>query len=194
MEQLTLRTRIMLNRCRENNITISQKKLEMGKLIHFAGHIISDEGIQPDEEKYTAISRFPQLNSVRDLRSFLGLAQQLASFIPDLAHMMSTLCPLLKKGVAWTWTDDHENSFKEVKNLLTSKTIIHPFDQEAETFLLTDASRLHGLGFALMQQKDGEHFLIQCGSCSLTLTRQRFTTVELKCMAIQWAIKKSEFY
>ena len=82
----------------------------------------------------------------------------------------------------------------EVKNLLTSKTIIHPFDQEAETYILTDASRLQGLGFALMKRKDGEHFLIQCGSCSLTPTQQRYATVELECMAIQWAITKSEFY
>ena len=128
----------------------------MGKKIHFAGHIISDKGIQPDEEKYAAISKFPRPKSVKDLRSFLGLAQQLASFVPDLAHMTSTLRPLPKKDCAWTWIDDHENSFQEVKSLLTSKTIIHPFDQEAETFLLTDASRLHGLGFALMQRKEEE--------------------------------------
>ena len=158
MEQLTLRTRVILDRCRENNITISRKKLEMGKRIHFAGHIISDEGIQPDKEKYAAISRFQWPKSVKDLRSFLGLVQQLASFVPDLAHMTSMLHPLLK---TWTWTDDHENSFKEVKSLLTLKTILHPFDQEAETFLLTDASRLHSLGFVLRQQKGGEHFLLQ---------------------------------
>ena len=78
--------------------------------------------------------------------------------------------------------------------MLTSKTIVHPFNQEADTFLLTDASRLHGLGFALMQRKGGEHFLIQCGSCSLPPTQQWYATVELECMAIQWAIKKSEFY
>ena len=61
MEQLTLQTRTILDRCREHNITISKKKLEMGKRIHFFGNIISDEGIQPDEEKYAAISRFPLL-------------------------------------------------------------------------------------------------------------------------------------
>ena len=158
-----------------------------------AGHIISDKRIQPDEEKYAAIRRFSLPKSVKDLRSFLGLAQQLASFVPDLAHMTSMLRPLLKNVVAWTWTDNHENSFKEVKSLLTSKTIIHPFDQKAETFLLTDASRLHGLGFALMQRKEGEHFLIQYGSCSLTPTQQRYAMVKLECMAIEWATKKSEF-
>ena len=59
MEELVDRTRIILDRCRENNITISRKKLELGKRIHFAGHIILDEGIQPDKEKYAAVSKFP---------------------------------------------------------------------------------------------------------------------------------------
>ena len=43
--------------------------------------------------------------------------RQLAVFVPDLAHMTSTLHPLLKKDIQWLWLDDHENSFKEVKKL-----------------------------------------------------------------------------
>ena len=96
MEELVNRTRIILDRCRENNIMISRKKLELGKRIHFAGHIISDEGIQPDKEKYAAIGRFPRPRSVKDLRSFLSLAQQLAWFVPDVAHTTS----MLKKDIA----------------------------------------------------------------------------------------------
>ena len=151
------------------------------------------DSIQPDEEKYVAISHFPRPKSPKDLRSFMGLAQQLASFVPDLAHMTSTLITLLKKDITWLWLDDHENSFLEVKKQLASKTVIHPFDEEADTFILTDPSRLHGLGFALMR-KDNQHFLVQCGSCSLTPTQQCYATIELECMAIQWAIKKCEFY
>ena len=41
MDQLMERTRIILGRCREYNITISKKKLELGSKINFAGHIIS---------------------------------------------------------------------------------------------------------------------------------------------------------
>ena len=75
--------------------------------------------------------------------------------------MTSTLRPLLKKDITWLWLDDDESSFLEVKKLLTSKTVIHPFDKEANTFLLTDTSRLHGLGFVLMLRKDDQHFLIR---------------------------------
>ena len=41
MDQLIERTHIILSRCREHNITISKKKLELGSKINFAGHIIS---------------------------------------------------------------------------------------------------------------------------------------------------------
>ena len=44
----------ILQRCEENYITISRKKLELGNSIHFAGHIISDGGICPDDEKFAS--------------------------------------------------------------------------------------------------------------------------------------------
>ena len=62
--------------------------------------------------------------------------------------------------------------------------------------MLTDASRLYGIGFALIQKsQDGNNIsLIQCGSCSLSETQQRYATVELECLAIKWAIHKCNFY
>ena len=73
--------------------------------------------------------------------------------------------------------------------------MIKPFDPDKETFLLTDASRLHGIGFALLQKdKEGKNILIQCGSSSLTPTQQRYSTIEIECMAIQWAIRKCDYF
>ena len=40
--------------------------------------------------------------------------------------------------------------------------VILPFDPNLDTILLTDASRLHGMGFALVQIKKGNMRLIQC--------------------------------
>ena len=57
--------------------------------------------------------------------------------------------------------------------MLTSPTIAKPFDDAKDTILLTDASRLHGLGYTLVQRnRKGELSLIQCGSQSLTPTQQ----------------------
>ena len=71
--------------------------------------------------------------------------------------------------------------------------VILPLDPNLDTILLTDASRLHGIGFTLIQIK-GNMRLIQFASSSLTPTHQRYTVCKLECMAVQWAIKKSDFY
>ena len=74
------------------------------------------------------------------MRSFLGLANHLAAFVPDLAHMSAGLRPLLKKGNAWVWGKEHEEEFSKIKNLLASPTIAKPFDDTKDTILVTDGS------------------------------------------------------
>ena len=98
---------------------ISQKKLELSNKIKFAGHIISDEGFGPDNNKFTAIANFPHPKNLRDLRAFIGLVNQLGMFIPDLAHMTSPLRPPLKRDTAWLWLQEHEDAFLRTKELLT---------------------------------------------------------------------------
>jgi transposase InsO family protein len=96
---------------------------------------------------------------------------------------------------AWTWLDDHEEEFQKVKKLLTSTATVKPFDPEKNTALLTDTSRLHGIGFALLQfNKKGEISTILCGSSSLTDTQRRYATIELECMAIQYGATKCSYY
>lgn len=70
------------------------------------------------------------------------------------------------------------------------------YDPQAETVLQTDASRLHDLGFVLLQKPDkSEHWkLIQCGSRFLKHAETRYAMVELEALAIFWAIRKCEVY
>ena len=83
------------------------------------------------------------------------------AFVPDLAHVSAGLRPLLKKGNAWVWEKEHEEEFNKIKNLLTSPTVAEPFDNTKDTILLTDASRLHGLGYAVVQRnRKGELSMI----------------------------------
>ena len=66
------------------------------------------------------------------------------------------------------------------------------FDSNKETFLLTDASKLHGTRYALYQKdNNGEKHLIQCGLRSLTDPEKRYAPIEIKAIAIAWAVKKN---
>ena len=79
-EELMERTRVILNRCKEHNITISRKKLELGTELGFAGHIVSQNGISPDDDKYKAIKEFPAPKNLKDL------------IIPRSGKSISSIC------------------------------------------------------------------------------------------------------
>ena len=182
--ELEERVTTVLQRCADNNITISRKKFELGRKIQFAGHIISDGGIRPDDDKFAALREFKQPENIKELRSFLGLVAQFGAFSPDSACLTSHLRQLLRKDTPWVWLPEHTTDFKQTKEALTCPTTLQPFDPRVKTVLLTDASRLHGIGFALVQRYKDRLALIQCGSASLSPTQSRYSTVELECLAI----------
>ncbi len=135
------RIRRVLQRCRAHGIILSRKKFEIGRRVHFAGHNVTEGCIKPDEERLGAISEFPTPQDKHQLRSFLGLANQLGNFLPDLAAGTVQMRSLLRKRMAWVWTPDHERELITVKKLLTSAPVAHYFDPKLESKLLTDASR-----------------------------------------------------
>ena len=150
--------------------------------------------VRPDLDKTKAISEFPTPKDLTQLRSFLGLANQLTVFLPDFVQNTTRMRQLLKKTTAWLWTAEIDAQYRRVKEPLPSDALVKPFDPELDTKLLTDASRLHGLGYALVQSTSGNLRLIACGSKSLTPTQQRYSTVELEMMAVKWAFEDNNYY
>ena len=185
--------------CRRDHIQLSRKKLQFGKSVRFAGFIISENSIKSDPKKISALVDFPQPKDLKQLRSFLGLANQLAGFVPDYAQHAKPLNDMLKKSSAFVWFDSQEKAFASIKRILSTNTVIRPFDPERTAYLYTDASRINGIGFALMQSHadaDGVNRLkiVQCGSRSLKGPETRYATNELEMLAIVYAIQKCRYH
>jgi hypothetical protein len=188
MQDLALRARAVLARCAQHGITLADTKAQLGTAVQFAGYAVGADGIKPDPDKVAAIDRFPAPKGLMELRSFLGLAVQLASFVPDLAHMSAPLRGLLRRDTAYNWLPEHQEAFDRIKQLLTSPLVCAFFAPGAPIRLLTDASRLRGIGYALQQQFDGVWKLIRCGSRFLTDPESRWATIELEALAIFYGI------
>ncbi|XP_064089177.1 uncharacterized protein LOC135203373 [Macrobrachium nipponense] len=86
---------------------------------------------------------FPVPQNITDLRSFMGLVNQLGSFSSVIAHEAQPLRDLLRQRNEWCWTTQHDLSFRRVKEALTAPPVLAHFDATLPTMLQTDASRLH---------------------------------------------------
>ena len=65
--------------------------------VQFLGHRISAQGLQPTDEKITAINNAPVPNNISQLKSFLGLINYYCKFLPNLSNTMAPLYRLLQK-------------------------------------------------------------------------------------------------
>ena len=186
----------VLQRCRENGITLSRKKFAFAKdEVKYVGYNVGKMGISADPAKICAIKDFPTPTNITELRSFLGLVNQLTGFSKDLSGAAEPLRSLLKKGTVYAWSPDHTAAFESVKNVMSSTPILRPFDANLPTYLHTDASRTRGLGFALLQKcADGQQALIHCGSRFVTDTESRYAMIELELLAVVWAMQKCKLY
>ena len=128
---------------------VSRSKFQIALSLNFAGCIVSSDEVQPDPAHISSLSDFPIPRDQTGVRSFLGLCNQLAFFLPDYQHHTVSLRKLMGKGRPFMWFPEHQVEFDQLKTILTSDMIVRHFDSSKETVLLTNASRLFGLGYAL---------------------------------------------
>eukprot|EP00094_Tigriopus_californicus_P012874 TCALIF_12448-PA protein Name:"Similar to pol Retrovirus-related Pol polyprotein from transposon opus (Drosophila melanogaster)" AED:0.39 eAED:0.39 QI:0/0/0/0.5/1/1/2/0/306 len=96
MNILMDRLEALLQTSIKSGITLSLSKLEVGTSVKFKGFVVSGYGLRPDSDKIASICDYPAPTSLTELQSFLGLANQLGPFVPDLSHAMVKICDLVK--------------------------------------------------------------------------------------------------
>ena len=172
-----------------------QKCTYFKKEIKFLGHIISPNGVKPDQEKVEAIKNMPEPTGVPEFRRFLGMVQYLGRYIDNLATtcILKPVNLLLQNDVAWTWDKAQEESFTTVKQMLTEPQVLAYFDLNKETIVSAVASQF-GLGAVLLQQhKEGLKPIAYC-SRTLTETETRYAQIEKELLAATWACERFEKY
>lgn len=103
----------VLKRLASRHLKINLEKCEWAQEgIKVLGHIIEKDKIKMDTDKIKIIQEWPTPKNVNHIQKFLGLVNYYRKFIKDLAHIAAPLFRLLKKELAWEWTEDCENFSK----------------------------------------------------------------------------------
>ncbi|CAB4420776.1 unnamed protein product [Rhizophagus irregularis] len=180
----------VLRKMRETNLTLKLKKCKFGERnIEFLGHIVGKDGLQPDVKKVETINKIKPPQTIREVRSFLGLCSYYRKFIKNYSKIAKPITKLIKKDEEFRWGQEQQNAFKILKEKLTQKPILAHPDFEKEFILLTDASA-EGLGAILSKKNDeGKEVVISYASKSNNNTEANYPITDLECLAIVWGIR-----
>ncbi|MCO5582352.1 hypothetical protein L7F22_036246 [Adiantum nelumboides] len=104
-----------------------------------------------DPAEFEAIKSWPDLKTVHNVRSFLGLCSYYRRFIPNFAEIASPLHALRKKGVTFRWTQKEISAFDLLKEKMTSDPVIVLPDLRKSFVVQCDACG-SSIGAVLMQE------------------------------------------
>ena len=100
---------VLLLRCRERGVALNKDKLKLRvKRVKFMGHVLTDNGLEPDPEKIEAIKEMPKPQSVEDAQCLNGFVTYLSKFMPKLSDVMEPIRRLTRKGTEWCWSIEQD--------------------------------------------------------------------------------------
>ncbi|XP_041461547.1 uncharacterized protein K02A2.6-like [Lytechinus variegatus] len=178
--------RKFLARARKVGLTLNKKKLRLRlSEVPYMGHLLTATGLKPDPKKVQAVVEMPTPTDKKGVQRLLGSVTYLARFLPRLSDVAEPLRRLTDKDVHFEWRPEHEETLKEVQQLLTQAPVLKYYDVKEEVTIQCDASE-KGLGATLLQNGQPVSF----ASRSLTRSEQNYAQIEKECLAIVYSCEK----
>lgn len=178
------------------NLTLNIKKCFFFQSeIDYLGFEISEEGLKPGSKKIQAVQDFPRPTNVHQVRQFVGLASFFRRFVYNFARIAKPLTKLTKAEVAWSWGEENETAFLEIKSKLVTRPVLALYNAEFITEVHCDASKM-GVGGILLQKPNEGTPLRPVAYFSRQTTREEevWHSYELETMAVVMSLKKFRVY
>lgn len=181
---------VVMSKLEEAGLTARQEKCKFFKTeVKFLGFKIDERGIHVLEDKIKAIVAINSPQNVTELKRFLGMANYYAKFIRNYAQAVSPLYTLLRKDVEWSWRDEHQHAFCEIKKKLISSEVLVQYDPNRPIKITCDASP-SGIGAVLSHViSDRESKPIAFFSRSLTQAEKNYSQLDREALALVFGVK-----
>lgn len=152
------------------------------------------QGIAATPVKVSAIVDAPQPRKVMELRSFFGMLNYYAKFIPDLATLIHPLHELLQSHRPFKWTSECDTAFNAAKAELLAETVLTHYDVTKPFRLACDASQ-YGIGAVLSHiMEDGEERPVAFASRTLTASEKNYSQLQKEALSLVHGVQKFHKY
>lgn len=184
------RLRKVLDACKRYKLRLNKSKCTWEQTeIKYLGFIISGQGVKIDPQKVNAITEISSLTSKEEVHRFLGMLTYVGKFLPNLSTETVLLRELLKKDNEFIWTENHEQCFRKLKQMLVSTPVLKHFDRKEKVTVSCDASQ-YGLGACLIQ---GGH-PVSFASRTLTKSETNYSQIEKEMLSVVFAAERFHQY
>ena len=200
----------VLERLTKANLTINPDKCRFAySSVKLLGHVVSSKGISLDKKKLEKAAAWPKPRTSDDISKLLGFTNYLRNSIPLYAKITAPLEKLRyppKTSVEHSWTDDCDQSFKTLKDIIVKAPMLCFPDFSRPLIIATDASN-HGLGAVLFQSEnisswnlpketiaqtimDGKHQYINFAARALTAGERNYSATKRELAGLVFALRK----
>ena len=131
---------MVLDRLIKNGFKANPEKTRLCKSsLEYLGFLITPNGYSPLPQRVEALSKLDYPNSITALKSFMGMVQYFAAFLPSLGTEMPKLLPLLKKGIHFEFSEEHQQAMDNIVDDLKNCTLLAYADESKDFYVITDS-------------------------------------------------------
>src|SRR5688572_21723003 len=177
---------VTLSRLSEAGLKIKASKCSFCKTeLEYLGYWITRNGIKLVTKKAEAIHKLTPPTKKKELRKCIGMINYYRDIWPQRSYILALLSALTSAKVPWKWTEEHQNAFNEMKQVIFRETLL-AYPNFKEVFDIHMDASLYQLGACILQNGRPIAFY----SRKLNLAQTRYTTTERELLSIVEVLKE----
>jgi ribonuclease HI len=157
----------------------------------FLGFMVSQRGIEANPEKIKAVLEMTPPRTIKEVQSLTGRVAALNRFVSRVTDKCLPFFKTLRK--AFTWTDECQKSFEELKLYLTSPPLLSP-SQQGKTLSLYLVVSPTAVSLALIREDDGTQLPVYYTSKAFQGAEERYPAMEKLALALVIEARKLRPY
>ena len=135
--------------------------------------------VKPLRNRIEVIQKLKPPTTIKGCRRFMGMVNFVSIFCPELQKLLNPIHNLATEGRQFTWGEEQQKAFEEIKGRLYRPPVIHLPDRQGQFQLYSDTSKF-ATGSALYQIQSGQPKLIAYVSKRMPEAAKNYSITELE--------------